>query len=279
MKIILCGTPNFTVRVFEEIRQHFDVIALISQPDQKAKRGNKLESPAPVIWAKENNIKVFQPNKIIDIYEDLNNLDFDVMLTYAFGQYIPVKILELPKIAALNIHGSLLPKYRGAGPIQHALLNDDKQTGINLIYMTQKMDAGDILFEAKLDILPNDTTTTLFEKISILSAKNIQKWLKCVENNNLKPIKQDESKVTLASKLNKEDGQLSELKSMQENLNIIRAYADNPAAFCFLEGKRVKVFMASKNIIKNAPQFKCSDGILYFSDYQFDSKKRIKLLG
>ncbi|MDJ1645872.1 methionyl-tRNA formyltransferase [Mycoplasma phocimorsus] len=277
MKVVLCGTPSFAVPVFEEINNNINVIAIITQPDTPSNRGQKLNESAVATWAKEKGIKLFKPNKIGEIYEELKELDYDIMLTFAFGQYIPEKVLELPKIASVNIHGSLLPKYRGASPVQYTLLNNDEYAGINLIYMTKDMDAGDIIFEAKLKIQEEDTTSKLFVKLANLAKENIVEWLNKLYKNDIVITKQDETLVTLTKKLQKENGELSQCDDIQTNLNKIRAYADNPGAFYFNNGKRVKVFMAKKEIIKNAPIIPCANGNLYATDYQFESKKRIKL--
>ncbi|WP_027334122.1 methionyl-tRNA formyltransferase [Mycoplasma elephantis] len=277
MKIIICGTPEFTVPVFFEISKKHDIIAVITQPDKKANRGQQLCENKVSAFAKKNNFLLFKPDKIGNIYEELKQLDFDILLTYAFGQYIPEKILLLPKIAAINIHGSLLPKYRGAAPIQHACLNDEKETGISLIYMTKIMDAGDILFTKKIDIEPNDTTSILFSKITELAKNNINLWLEKIEKNDIFITKQDERFVTFAPKLEKENGELKIDKTISENINIIRAYADNPGAFTFINNKRVKVFRAQVKQIKGAPFIELKDGNLYLTKYQFESKKIVDL--
>ncbi|WP_406614636.1 methionyl-tRNA formyltransferase [Mycoplasma corogypsi] len=281
MKIVLAGTPNFSVPIFEEVIKNYQVVAIVSQPDRPANRGYKLE-PTPVkLLANKYNIPLFQPEKIGQIYEQLQELDFDIFLTCAFGQFIPDKVLQLAKIASVNIHGSLLPKYRGAAPIQHALLNGDSETGINLIYMTNKMDAGDIIKEAKIPILDTDTSDSLFLKLSNLATIHIISWLKDLYNGNISPISQDETKVVLSPKLLKENGELSPNLSTTEAFNLIRAYSSNPGAFYLKqpENKRVKIFYATKTKEqKNALELDFRDGKLYANDYQFESKKRVKLI-
>ncbi|WP_036451913.1 methionyl-tRNA formyltransferase [Mycoplasma buteonis] len=278
MKIILAGTPDFSVPIFEEIIKNFDVVALISQPDRPANRGYKLQPTPTKLLAEQYNIPVYQPNKIGDIYEELSKIDFDILLTCAFGQFIPQKVLDLPKKAALNIHGSLLPKYRGAAPIQHALLNGDKQTGISLMYMFLKMDSGDIIKTAALDILETDTSDTLFEKLSILATENITHWLKEFEQDNFTKIKQDEAQVILSPKLDKADAFLSENLTCESAFNKIRAFSSNPGAYYILNDKRIKIYYASKTKThNNALKLQFSDGFLFATDYQYESKKRVKL--
>ncbi|MEJ1834527.1 methionyl-tRNA formyltransferase [Mycoplasmopsis synoviae] len=277
-KIVLAGTPEFSVPIFEEIIKNFEVVAIVTQPDKPAKRGQNLQESPVKKLALKYNLKLFQPEKISMIYEELKELDFDYMLTAAFGQYIPENILNLPKKFPLNIHGSLLPKYRGAAPIQHALLNNETETGVQLIIMTKKMDAGDILKEAKIKIEESDISLTLFEKLSNLAAENIVSWIHDLDQNNYQRIIQDESKVTLASKLLKKDSFLDKTKTKKENIAKIKAFALNPGARYINENnKLVKVYFATENKIKNAPVFTCVDGDIFLNDYQIESKKRVTL--
>lgn len=278
IKVILAGTPEFSVPIFEEVIKNFEVVAIISQPDKPANRGYKLIPTPTKILAEKYNIKCYQPNKISEIYDELVQLDFDFLLTAAFGQYIPEKILNLPKKAALNIHGSLLPKYRGAAPIQHSLLNGDKKTGINLIYMVKEMDAGNILKSSEIEIVEEDTSDSLFNKLSILSAQNITKWLKEIYENNFNEIVQDISQVILAPKLTKEEAQIDLSENSDQVINKIKAYSSNPGAYTFINNKRVKLFNATTKEVKNAIQLSCRDKNIYIYDYQYESKKRVNLL-
>ncbi|QDY88762.1 methionyl-tRNA formyltransferase [Mycoplasma anserisalpingitidis] len=278
MKVILAGTPEFSVPIFEEVIKNFEVIAIISQPDKPANRGYKLIPTPTKVLAEKYNIKCYQPNKISEIYDELAQLDFDFLLTAAFGQYIPEKILNLPKKAALNVHGSLLPKYRGAAPIQHSLLSGDKKTGINLIYMVKEMDAGNILKSSEIEIDEDDTSDSLFNKLSILSAQNITKWLKEIYENNFNEIVQDASQVILAPKLTKEEAQIDLSENSDQVINKIKAYSSNPGAYTFINNKRVKLFNATTKEVKNAIQLSCRDKNIYIYDYQYESKKRVNLL-
>lgn len=278
IKVILAGTPEFSVPIFEEVIKNFEVVAIISQPDKPANRGYKLIPTPTKVLAEKYNIKCYQPNKLSEIYDELAQLDFDFLLTAAFGQYIPEKILNLPKKAALNVHGSLLPKYRGAAPIQHSLLNGDKKTGINLIYMVKEMDAGNILKSSEIEIVEEDTSDSLFNKLSILSAQNITKWLKEIYENNFNEIVQDASQVILAPKLTKEEAQIDLSENSDQVINKIKAYSSNPGAYTFINNKRVKLFNATTKEVKNAIQLSCRDKNIYIYDYQYESKKRVNLL-
>ena len=173
MKIVLAGSPEISVQAFENIINNFHVVAIVTQPDKPRGRGMKT-SPTPVaILGAKHNIKVFKPHKIGQIKDDLVALDFDLFLSFAFGQYVPSSILNLGTYKPLNIHGSLLPKYRGAAPIHYAILNQDQEIGITLMEMTKEMDAGNMLFKASAKIESHTTTGQAFDIISDLAADNI----------------------------------------------------------------------------------------------------------
>ncbi|QSF13385.1 methionyl-tRNA formyltransferase [Mycoplasma sp. Mirounga ES2805-ORL] len=277
MKIVLAGTPQFSVPIFEEIINNFDVVAIVSQPDKRAIRGNHLEPTPTKLLARKYNIKLFQPEKIKEIYSELEILKYDYLITCAFGQFIPESVLKLAKKKNLNIHGSLLPKYRGAAPIQYSLLNNDAETGICLMEMIKSMDAGDVFSCAKIKIDKRDTSDSLFLKLQELAKNNIVTWIKDLEDNKLTPQKQDESLVILSPKLNKADGELIPKLKKQEAFNIIRAFSSNPGAFTFINNKRVKIYYASEDKKPNSLELNFSDGKLFATEYQFESKKRIKL--
>ncbi|WP_322875392.1 methionyl-tRNA formyltransferase [Mycoplasmopsis felis] len=276
-KIVLLGTPEFAIKPFKQIIENFNVIAIISQPNKPANRGYQIQETPVAKLAKEYGIKLYQPNKISEIYNQLNELDFDILLSCAFGQYIPMNILELPKIASINIHGSLLPKYRGAAPIQYSLLNGDTETGISLIYMTKEMDAGNIIFSESIPIENTDTSDTLFEKLSELSSLKIIYWLNKFISKDFKAVIQNTNEVILSPKLKKEDALLTLDLTKQQAFNKIRAFSSNPGAYLYLNNKRLKIYLASLSQIKNAIELKFSDGSLWAIDYQYESKKRIKI--
>ncbi|MBN4083546.1 methionyl-tRNA formyltransferase [Mycoplasma sp. CSL10137] len=279
MKIVLAGTPDFSVPIFEKIINNFDVVAIVSQPDKPNKRGNKVTPTPTKMLANKYNIKLFQPTKIKDIEQDLKDLEYDIFLTCAFGQYIPESVLKIAKLGSINIHGSILPKYRGAAPIQYSLLNGDKETGISLIFMDKIMDAGDIIFKAKIDISEFDTSDTLFKKISILAQEKIVDWLNKFEKNDFIIERQNNDLATLSPKLSKEDAFLDSSLTVEDAFNKIRAFSSNPGAYILLNEKRVKIFYAhNKKKHNNSLILKFKNGFLYATDYQFESKKRINLL-
>ncbi len=278
IKILLAGTPKFSVPIFETIinSNEFEIVGIISQPDKIANRNKLVETPTKQL-AQKYNIKCWQPEKIKHIENELKELNYDYLLTCAFGQIIPEAILKIANKDNINIHGSLLPKYRGASPIQYALLNGDKITGVSIIRMVKEMDAGNILIQSLINIDNNETATTLFKKFDDHISNNIVKWIKQINNKEIKEIIQDETKVTFCKKLTKEEAKLDlENQNSEDIIKIIKAYESNPGAYTFLNGKRLKIFLATTKFIKNTISLKCKDKEIYLLDYQFESKKRIK---
>ncbi|MBN0970463.1 methionyl-tRNA formyltransferase [Mycoplasma phocoeninasale] len=277
IRLVLAGTGKFSAQVFRQLinDSRFEIICLISQPNKKLDRNKQPIMTDVAKLAREFSISLYQPNKISEILEDLKKVEFDFFMTAAFGQFIPNSILALPKCLPLNVHGSLLEKYRGASPIQYALLNDDKVTGITLIEMVAKMDAGDMLKKAVVEIKPTDTALELFDKLGKITAENISQWLIDIYNGNFIREVQDESKVTLAPKIQNEEAQLFADDSCQDALNKIRAFNDQPGAFMMYREKRLKIYRASKEKIKTPLVIDFKDGKLYLQEYQFEGKKKV----
>ncbi|PAK20905.1 methionyl-tRNA formyltransferase [Mycoplasmopsis agassizii] len=287
LKIVLAGTGDFAYPSFKKVIENFEVIAIITQPDKPAGRGLNLKHNKVKELASFYNIQLFNPEKIGTIYEELKKLDFDIFLTASYGQYIPMKILELAKLASLNIHGSLLPKYRGAAPIQYSLLNGDVFSGLSLIYMSKEMDAGNILKVTKYQIKETDVADDLFKELAVLASENIVQWLVDFKTGNFSEIIQNIDEVILSPKLQKSDAELDlENFSNEQLINKIRAFATNPGAFLMFNHKRVKVNFALENPeilnekIRRHPSLikvKTRDSFIYLTDYQFEGKKRIKI--
>lgn len=276
MKLVLAGSPEISVKAFEEVIKHYDVVAVVTQPDRPQGRGLKLQETEVATLAKKFGIKTFKPEKIGDIYEELKALDFDMLLTFAFGQYIPTKILELGKFKPMNIHGSLLPKYRGAAPIHYAILNGDKEVGITLINMTKDMDAGDMYFKASKNINEETTTGEAFEIISDLAAENIVSWIRDIETHNCFATPQS-SDFTLSPKIPKEFAELKSDLTMDEARRKIKGLNPFPGAFIIIDDKRLKVFNASKTFTLGAVPLRFKDGELFASEFQWEGKNKIKL--
>lgn len=276
MKIVLAGSPEISVEAFEKVINNFEVVAVVTQPDKPKGRGMHLQATPVAELAHKYNINTFKPEKISQIKDELASLDYDLFLTFAFGQYIPQSILSQGKFKPLNIHGSLLPKYRGAAPIHYAILNGDKEVGITLMEMVKEMDAGDMYFKASKEISKDTTTGEAFEIVSKLASENIVEWIQKVARNEVNPIKQDDS-FTLSPKIDKAFGELNPTLSINELDRKIKGLNPFPGTFYFINDERVKVYSYTLERTSNSLEFKCSDGIVYFNEYQFEGKKRVRV--
>lgn len=242
LKVIFMGTPKFAAVILEDLIQVCDIIAVVSQPDRlKDKKGN-LVVPEVKEVASKYNIDVFQPLKIREEYEDIINYNPDIIITCAYGQIIPKEILEIPKYGCINIHASILPKYRGGAPIHHSLINGDEETGITIMYMDEAMDEGDIIKQKSIKILPEDNLESLFDKLSILGKDLIISTLPEIITGTNSSIKQNDNEATYAYNIKKDLEKIDFTKSSVEVHNLIRGLYKNPGAYFILDNKRVKVF-------------------------------------
>lgn len=244
------GTPDFSVSIAEALVENgFEITAVVTQPDKAAGRGNKLR-PSPVkVWAENAHISVFQPEKVraeefIDVIEQIKP---DLIVTAAFGQIIPKAILDIPEFGCINVHASLLPKYRGASPIQQALMDGEQITGISLMYMNEKMDEGDVIISKSVEILPEDNTGTLFEKLAETGKLVIAEYAGMLQNGKPTGTPQDNTLATYCKKISKEQGNIDWTRDCRDILNTVRAMTPSPGAYTFLNGKRIKIISARIN--------------------------------
>lgn len=245
--IIFMGTPQFAVPILKGlIDNNYQIEAVVTQPDKKIGRKQKL-TPTPVkVFAQTQNLPIYQPEKLTksDELNELVKLHADLIVTAAYGQFLPNKLLDSVKIAPINVHGSLLPKYRGGAPIQYALMNGDKTTGITIMQMAAKMDAGDIYSQESIEIKPEDTAGTLFEKLSYLGRDLLLKTLPKIIDGSAKKTPQDKQKVTFSPNINKQQEKISlEFTARQAN-DLIRALNPDPGAYIIVNNKRIKVWKA-----------------------------------
>ncbi len=259
LRTIFLGTPDFSVPTLESICKNdsIEVLATISNPDRKQNRGQKFQSPPVVTFAKDNNIKFFQTDKINndeEILTFLKNSEVDLIIVLAFSQFISQEILDIPKIGCFNIHTSILPKYRGAAPVQYALLNGDKSTGVSIQKMVKKMDAGDICFFKSIDIEQEDNALTLFQKLKLEAAECIISLIEIIIDNKLKLTAQNEDNVSFAPLIKKEDAKIQPAKHNIETIrNMIRGYFVWPKAYLDLNNKVLKVHEVEKSNHKLSP--------------------------
>ena len=289
MKIIFMGTPDFAAASLEAlIDSRHEIQAVVTQPDKpKGRKGELTPSPVKVI-AKREGIKVYQPLKVRDkeFVETLRAYNPDVMVVVAFGQIIPLSILQMPKYGCVNIHGSLLPKYRGAAPIQWAVLDGEKETGITTILMDEGIDTGDILLKKTIKIDTDETSGSLFDKLMALGAETILETLDELEKGNLTPTKQGESPTAYAKMLNKAMGLIDFTKSAKELDCFVRGMDPWPSAYTLLSGKTLKLWKVRAvegsgkagsviEIGKESFTVACGEGAIEVIEVQLEGKKRM----
>ncbi|HIZ96097.1 MAG TPA: methionyl-tRNA formyltransferase [Candidatus Ligilactobacillus excrementavium] len=244
--IVFMGTPEFAVPVLKGLLENeYDVKAVVTQPDRPVGRKHRLTASPVKKLAVENEIEVLQPEKVSGSAEMQRVIDMapDLIVTAAYGQFLPTKLLNSAKIAAVNVHGSLLPKYRGGAPVQYSLMNGDSKTGVTLIYMVKKMDAGEMLGQAELPIELNDDTGSLFEKLSYLGRDLLLEKLPALIAGELISTPQDETQVVFSPTIKPEEEHLMLSMTAQEVDWKIRALRPAPGAFFDnFAGKRTKLW-------------------------------------
>lgn len=243
IRIVFMGTKEFSEVVLSSlIENNYNIVLVVSQKDKEKTRKGTLIPTNTKALAEKHNIKVFQPDKIKEDYQTIIDTKPDLIITCAYGQFIPKEVLDLPKYGSINVHASLLPKYRGGAPIQRALINGDKTTGITIMYMDAKMDTGDIISSTKLNIEEEDTSDTLFEKLSHLGASLLEETLPSIINRTNEREKQNEEEATYAYNITKEE-ELINFKNKAINIhNLIRGLSSNPGAYTYLNGKILKIY-------------------------------------
>ncbi|MFJ8244033.1 methionyl-tRNA formyltransferase [Peribacillus asahii] len=248
-KIIFMGTPDFSVPVLKRIMDEgYEVIAVVTQPDRPVGRKKVLTPPPVKVEAEKYGIPVYQPEKIrneADLAEILA-LKPDLVVTAAFGQILPNELLEAPKFGCINVHASLLPELRGGAPIHYSILQGKEKTGITIMYMTEKLDAGDILTQAEVVIEEEDNVGTLHDKLSQVGSDLLAETLPKLINGELTPIKQDEAKATFASNIKRSDEKIDWTRTGQEIYNHVRGLNPWPVAYTLFEGSVLKVWQAKK---------------------------------
>jgi methionyl-tRNA formyltransferase len=289
-KVIFMGTPDFAVPVLQKLIENTCVLLVVTQPDKLAGRKQVLTKSPVKIEAEKYNIPVFQPTKIREDYDVILNTEADIIITCAYGQIIPEEILNYPKFGCINVHASLLPKYRGGAPIHWCLINGEEKTGVTIMYMDKLMDNGDIISSVEYQIEPNDNVLTLHEKLSNLGANLLIDTLPSILNGTNKRIKQNEEDVTFAYNIKREDEELDFNKDGVTILNKIRGLNPWPLANIKINGIEIKVLEASfikkentsnssviVEIDKNKLGISCKDGIIYLDRVKPFGKKEMAI--
>lgn len=286
-RIIYMGTPQMSADILESmIQDGFNIVALIAQEDKPVGRKGLLCDVPTKVVAKNHNVPVYQPHKIRLDYEFVKELKPDLILTMAYGQIIPQGLLDIPKFGCLNLHGSLLPKYRGAAPIQRAIFNGETKTGVTLMEMIDKMDAGKMYAVEECEINEEDNYTSLCKKIVECCKKLVSNKLPEYFEGHLLGVEQDESKVTFAEKIKPEDEKLDTQKSSKEFINNIRALSETPGAFVLINDKKLKIFKARKVndtksnetgtlLINKNVLLQLNDGQIELLEVQLEGKKKM----
>lgn len=247
-KVIFMGTPAFSVPILQALidEETIEIVGVVSQPDRKVGRKQLITPPPVKQLAMEHNLTMYQPEKLSGSEEmkEILELDIDLIITAAYGQYVPTKLLNAPKHRAINVHASLLPKYRGAAPIHYAVLNGDEKTGITIMYMEKEMDAGNIISQREIAINDEDDTGILFEKLSLVGRDLLMDTLPAIFAGENESIVQNEDEVTFSPMISKEQEKIDWTLTAREVFNHIRALRPAPGAYTILEDQRFKIWAA-----------------------------------
>lgn len=291
MRVIFMGTPDFAVPSLEALLTKHEVVLVVTQPDKPKGRGKKMV-PTPVkACALEHGIPVLQPEKVKEpeFVEQLRSYEPDLIAVTAFGQILSEPILEMPKYGCINVHGSLLPKYRGAAPMQWSIINGEKVTGITTMYMAKGLDSGDMLLKAEVEITDEDTFATIHDKMAVTGANLLLDTLEQLEAGTLERIPQDHDAATYAPMITKETGHIDWSKNRQDIINLIRGLNPAPAAYTIYEEEVLKIFGAVISdvqadgaangeivaVVKKGFVVKCGDGCLLITEVQARGGKRM----
>ena len=286
-RVVFMGTPDFSVPVLEMLIRETNVIMVVTQPDSYVGRHHELTfSPVKKV-AINNNIEVYQPEKIRKEYDHILEVNPDVIITCAYGQIIPKELLDAPKYKAINVHASLLPKLRGGSPLHRAILGDYHETGITIMYMAPGMDDGDIITQEKIEITDDDNVGTIHDKLSVLGSELLLKTLPSIFDGTNSRIKQDESEVTFAYNIKREEEKVDFNKTAREVFNHIRGLYPFPCAYTEINGEIVKLCESKigestngevstiTNIYKDSIGIKCSDKEILITRVKPSGKKEM----
>lgn len=297
LKIVFMGTPDFAATILEEILKVYPVLGVVTQPDKPKGRSKEVTFSPVKELAVKHELPVYQPVKAKEpeFLEQLKVLSPDVIVVAAFGQILPKALLEIPKYGCINVHASLLPKYRGAAPIQYSVIDGEKETGITIMYMDVGIDTGDIILQDTVPISPEETGGSLFDKMAVQGAASIIKALRQMEAGEVTRTPQDNEKATYVKMISKEMGKLDFTKSAQQLERLIRGLNPWPSAYTFLDGKSLKLWQASAEPVTdgqahmfqeyepgmiaqvrdNALVIMTGDGLLVVKELQLEGKKRM----
>jgi methionyl-tRNA formyltransferase len=294
MRIIFMGTPEFAVPSLDMlVREGYDVMAVVTQPDKPKGRGNKLTPPPVKVYALEKGIEVLQPVKVRtpEYAEQLRRLKPDLMVTAAYGRILTKEVLQIPPYGTINVHGSLLPKYRGAAPIQWAIINGDQVAGITTMYTDVGMDTGDMLVKREIEITGDMTSGELHDIMAAAGAGVLKETLERLQAGTLVGIPQPHEQATHAPMMEKETGHIDWSRDAQAVHNLVRGTDPWPGAFTFYRGERMRIWktaVSTQSIKGKIPGtictvdregvlVVCGTGAVIVREVQFDSSKRMSV--
>ena len=286
-RIVYMGTPRFSAQVLETmIQDGFNIVGVIAQEDKPVGRKKVLEPVPTKQVALAHNIPVFQPHRIRKEFEFVKDLKPDLILTLAYGQIIPHELIVIPKYGCLNLHASLLPSYRGAAPIQRAIMNGDQQTGVTLMEMVDEMDAGKMYAKETCPILDEDTMTSMQQKIVECSVKLVREQLPLYLDGKLPGEEQDPAEVTFANKILPEDEHVHLSMCVNEFIRYVHALSEMPGAYVEVDGMKLKLYHVrpysndtkyelGQLIIKKGTFIQLSNGVVEVDELQLEGKKKM----
>ena len=290
IKVVFMGTPDFAVPILEALIENYNVKAIVTQPDKEVGR-DRILKPTPIKEVgNKHTILVLQPRKIKEEYQEIIDLNPDLIVTCAYGQIIPKALLDAPRLGCINVHASLLPKLRGGAPIHRSIINGFSKTGITIMYMNEGMDTGDIITSREIPILDNDTAETLHDKLSILGRDLLIDTLPSIIAGTNTRTKQDESEATYGFNITREDEHISFDKTTKQIYNQVRGLNSWPGAYTTYEGKILKVWESRigsnfdplkengeiTSIYEDGFGVKTSNGEIVFTMVQPEGKKKMK---
>ena len=291
MRIVFMGTPDFAVEILNSLSENgHEIAAVVTQPDKPKGRGKKMEAPAVKVRAEELGLEVYQPLKLRDeeFISILRKINPEAIIVAAYGKILPKEILDLPPLGCINVHGSLLPKYRGAAPIQRAIMNGDELTGVTIMRMNEGMDTGEMLTKVEVKIESDDNSGSLFAKMAKAGANLLLQTLPLWQRGEITPQKQDENLATYAPMIAKEEELIDWHKSAREIGNLLRGLAPAPCGYTYFRGERLKIgactWLAEENsaaagevlaVEKNGITVACGKGCLRLIQVQPAGKKML----
>lgn len=296
MKIVFMGTPDFAEKSLEAVyNAGHEILAVVTNPDRPKGRGMKMVASPVKEFAVSKDLKIYQPEKVrknVEFIEEIKKIEPDVICVVAYGKILPKEILEIPKFGCINVHGSLLPKYRGAAPIQWAVINGEKVTGVTTMYMDVGMDTGDMILKEETEIVPDETTGELWDRLAQIGADLLVKTLEQIENKTAPRIPQGED-FSMAPMLDKEMSKIDwESKTAQEIKNLVRGLNPIMGTYSYLNGKKIKIWKVDvveadnenvkngtvlKSDSKDGLYIKAKDGVIKVLEIQGENAKKMNI--